>query len=205
MATFRPASTASHRLPRAAALPLAAAIPALALLLAGCNRSASTAADQPVPVRLRQPAHVVQPVSVSVGGSVEANVTAQCAFQVAGRVSRVLVEEGQHVVKGQLLAQLDPADYRNAADAAQAQADAAQASSQKAQNGLRAQELEQSRIEFERTQDEYRRMKLLYERKSLAANDFQKYEAASPGHARRREELRLRPGPRRARPGRRGA
>jgi len=39
-------------------------------------------------------------------------------------------------------------------------------------------ELEQARIDFERTQDEYRRMKFLYDHQSLAANDFQKIEAA---------------------------
>jgi RND family efflux transporter MFP subunit len=48
----------------------------------------------------------------------------------------------------------------------------------KAQNGLRPQELEQARIDFERTRDEYQRMKYLNDRKSLSANDFQKYEAA---------------------------
>ena len=38
--------------------------------------------------------------------------------------------------------------------------------------------LEQARIGFERAEDEYRRMKMLYDSKSLAPNDFQKYKAA---------------------------
>ena len=87
------------------------------------------------------------------------------------------MEEGQAVSKGQVLAELDATDYRNAYDAAQAQADAAQASGQKAQDGLRSQELEQARIDFDRWQDEYTRMKFLYDHKSLAANDFKKIEA----------------------------
>jgi multidrug efflux pump subunit AcrA (membrane-fusion protein) len=147
------------------------------LPLAGCGPKKPLAADQPVPIRVRVPNRVQQPVSVAASGAVEANVTAQGAFQIAGRVSRVYVEEGQAVTKGQLLAELDAADYRNAFDAAQAQADAAHATSQKAQDGPRSQELEQARIDFDRWQDEYTRMKFLYDHKSLAANDFKKIEA----------------------------
>jgi multidrug efflux pump subunit AcrA (membrane-fusion protein) len=135
------------------------------------------AADQPVPVRVRAPNRVRQPVSVAVSGTVEANVTAQGAFQIAGRVARVFVEEGQAVSKGQVLAELDSTDYRNAYDAAQAQADAALAVDHKAQQGPRAQELEQARIDFEQWQDQYKRMKYLYDHQSLPANDFKKIEA----------------------------
>jgi multidrug resistance efflux pump len=93
-------------------------------------------------------------------------------------VIRLLVEEGQHVSKGQLLAEIEPTDYRNAFNAATAQKQAALAVSQKADAGLRKQELEEARIDFERWQDEYKRMKFLVERKSLPPNDFQKTEAA---------------------------
>jgi RND family efflux transporter MFP subunit len=123
------------------------------------------------------PNRVQQPVSVAASGAVEANVTAQSAFQIAGRVAKVFVEEGQPVTKGQVLAELDDTDYRNAYDAAQAQADAAQATDHKAQTGPRAQELEQARIDYERWLDEYTRMKYLYDHKSLPANDFKKIEA----------------------------
>jgi RND family efflux transporter MFP subunit len=92
-------------------------------------------------------------------------------------VAKVFVEEGQAVNKGQVLAELDATDYRNAYDAAQAQADAAQAVDRKAQQGPRAQELEQARIDYEQWQDQYNRMKFLYDHKSLPANDFKKIEA----------------------------
>jgi RND family efflux transporter MFP subunit len=124
------------------------------------------------------PNHIQQPVSVSVSGEVEANVTAKSAFQIAGKVAKVFVEEGQAVIKGQPLAELDTTDYRNAYDAAAAQADTAYATEQKAQAGPRPQELEQTRIDYERTLDEYNRMRFLYEHQSLPANDFKKIEAA---------------------------
>jgi RND family efflux transporter MFP subunit len=130
-----------------------------------------------VPVRLQLPHHVQQPVSVAVSGSVEGNITALTAFQVGGRVVHVYVEEGQRVTKGQLLADLDPTDYRNGFNAAVGEADAASAVNAKAKAGLRQQELEQARIDFDRWQDEYNRMKYLYEHKSLPANDFTKIEA----------------------------
>ena len=150
----------------------------LPLAVSGCRGKAPAAADQPVPVQVRLPKQVTQQISVHASGEVEANVTALCAFQIAGRVSRVLVEEGQQVRKGQLLAELDPADYQNGYDAARAQAEQAAAVDQKAQAGLRSQELEQARIDFAQQQDQYNRMKFLYEHKSMAANDFNKVEAA---------------------------
>lgn len=158
--------------------------------VAGCGPKPQLAADQPVPVRVRLPDRVRQPLSVEVSGAVEANVTAQSAFQIAGRVARVFVEEGQPVAKGQVLAELDAADYRNAYDAAAGQADAARAVSAKAQSGPRSQELEEARIDFERWQSEYARMKLLYDRKSLAANDFEKIEAGYKASQQRYEMAR---------------
>lgn len=147
------------------------------LPLEACGPKAKVTADQPVPVRLRTPERIQQPDSVAISGTVEANVTAQSAFQIAGRVAKVFVEEGQPVTKGQVLAELDATDYRNAYNAARAQADAAQAVDTKAQEGPRAQELEQARIDYDRWQDEYNRMKYLYDNKSLPANDFKKFEA----------------------------
>jgi RND family efflux transporter MFP subunit len=147
-------------------------------LLAGCSRNAKTAADLPVPVQIRAPHQIHEPVSVSASGSVEANVTALTAFQIGGRVARVRAEEGQFVKQGQVLAELDCSDYRNAFEAAIGQATAADANALQARNGVRAQELEQARIDFERAQDEYQRQKFLYDHQSLAANDFHKIEAA---------------------------
>ena len=152
---------------------------ACVVALTACSHETVAASDQAaVPVQVRTPAVVERAESVSASGSVEGSETADVAFQVGGRVARVLVEEGQHVSKGQLLAEIEPTDYRNAFNAAAAQKEAALAVEQRADDGLRKQELEQARIDFERAEDEYKRMKFLVERKSLPPNDFQKYEAA---------------------------
>lgn len=148
-------------------------------VLTSCGRETKPAVEPPdVPIQVRIPAVVERHESVSASGSVEGSETADVAFQVGGRVVRVLVEEGQHVSKGQLLAEIEPTDYRNAFNTAAAQKEAAQSVSEKAEAGLRKQELEQARIDFERWADEYKRMKFLVERNSLPPNDFQKIEAA---------------------------
>lgn len=145
-------------------------------------------AVQPVPVRVRTPNHIQRPSYVQASGTVEAELSVDAAFQVPGKVASVPVEEGYYVRKGQVLATLDSRDYEYAVAGAAAQLNAAQATAEKAQAGPRAQELEQARIDYDRWADEYKRMQTLYERKSLAPNDFKKVEAAYNA-ARERYEL----------------
>jgi multidrug efflux pump subunit AcrA (membrane-fusion protein) len=146
----------------------------------GCQRAASATRGETelVPIQVRTPAVVERQDSVTATGSVEGSETTDVAFQVSGRVTRVFVEEGQHVSRGQLLAVLDPADYRNALEVANAQRKMAEALAQKADAGPRKQEVEEARIDLNRWEDEYKRMRFLVERKSLPLNDFQKIEAA---------------------------
>src|SRR5271165_4334640 len=149
------------------------------MTLTSCGHETKAASEPTgMPVQVRTPAVVERAESVSASGSVEGSETADVAFLVGGRVVSVLVEEGRHVSKGQLLAEIEPTDYRNAFNAAEAQKAAAVAVERRADAGVRRQELEQARIEFERAEDEYKRMKFLVERKSLPPNDFQKIEAA---------------------------
>jgi RND family efflux transporter MFP subunit len=156
------------------------ALACLLLLTTACGRAVKASSEEthPVPVQLRAPASVELPTSVIASGSVEGSETSDVAFQVSGKVARVLVEEGQHVTKGQVLAELEPTDYKNAFDAAEAQKQVADAEAQKASAGLRKQEVEEARIDLDRWEDEYKRKRFLVERKSLPANDFQKIEAA---------------------------
>jgi membrane fusion protein (multidrug efflux system) len=150
-------------------------------MLTGCQRAPVKAAGEEtdlIPIQVRTPAVVERQDSVAASGSVDGSETTDVAFQVSGKVARVFVDEGQHVAKGQLLAELDPTDYRNALDAANAQKQAAEALAQKADAGLRKQEVEEARIDLSRWEDEYKRMRFLVERKSLPPNDFQKIEAA---------------------------
>lgn len=104
-------------------LPVAAALVAAALV--GCSKP--PAAEDPVR------AVKVQTVGASAYGTapefsaeVRARVETPMGFRVAGKILRRQAELGQRVQAGQVLAQLDPQDYRLAADAARAQQASAQ-------------------------------------------------------------------------------
>ena len=115
---------------------------------------------EPVPVTLGKISHIQSYQSIPVSGPVVSPYApAVVSFLVSGRVLQAGPREGDYVQEGQFLASIDPVDYNLAARAAAAQ-------------------VEQARVAFQRTEDEYGRMKFLFESKSLAANDFQKYKAA---------------------------
>ena len=97
---------------------------------------------------------------VSVSGTVTSpDAPVSVAFLVSGKVIEVVPREGDYVEKGQLLAAIDPLDYKLSLQAASAQAG-------------------QAKVALDRSKDEYARMKFLYESRSLAENDFEKYKAA---------------------------
>ncbi len=165
----------------------------VALGMAACGgrpAGSQTARSEVTPVKVRRVQKVSQPARIAASGSVEPDQTVKVAFQVAGKVARVLVEEGAAVRAGQLLAELDSTDYRFGADAAAAQTGMARAALDKAQTGARVQEVERARAAYEQAADEYARLKKLYERKSLAPSDFIKIEAHYLGAKAQYEEAR---------------
>lgn len=143
------------------------------------SRTEAPAAEAAIPVRMGgvRRIHAAQTVPVS-GSVVSWKDPSNVAFVVSGKVVEAGPREGDAVAQGQVLARIDPADYTLAVEAAEAQLAAAVAVLEKADAPARPEVLEQARIAFERAQDEYRRMKQLFDSKSLAPNDFRKYEAA---------------------------
>jgi len=98
---------------------------ALAALAAGCSRPPP--AEEPVrAVKIMTVGTGAMDASPEFSADVRARVESRLGFRVAGKIVRRQAELGQHVERGQVLAQLDPQDYRLAAEAARAQAVAAQ-------------------------------------------------------------------------------
>ncbi len=151
--------------------PTLAALVLVGLLLPACRRETpAPAAPEPVPVRVRTLAPVRRADTVAVSGQVVSPAApAQVAFLVGGRVLSVGPREGDVVRPGQVLATLDAESYALGVDAAAAQAGAA-------------------RVAAERAADEYARMKQLFESKSLAPNDFLKFEAVRDATRRQAEQ-----------------
>jgi membrane fusion protein (multidrug efflux system) len=134
----------------------------LAVFMSACTREQQKkeAHDEAVPVTVGKVQRVQERETISVSGTVSTpNSPAQVCFLVSGKVVSVGPREGEYVNKGQVLASIDPTDYQLPLVAAKAQAD-------------------QARVGYERAEDEFKRMKMLYDSKSLAPNDFQKYKAA---------------------------
>ena len=94
------------------------------LLLQACSK----------PVPAEEPVRAVKVLTVGLdamqsgaeyAGEVRSRVESRLGFRVSGKLLRRHVEMGQHVRAGELLAQLDPQDFKLAADGARAQLAAA--------------------------------------------------------------------------------
>ena len=101
-----------------------AAIAAMTTVLSGCSKPPPT--DEPVrAVKVLTVGMDTVQTESEFAGEVRARVEARLAFRVGGKVITRQVELGQRVKSGQVLAQLDPQDYKLAVDAARSQTAAA--------------------------------------------------------------------------------
>ncbi len=105
------------------------------LALNGCERKQEVAAEIR-PVKTQQVK--LQPLASesSYSGEVRARYETRLAFRVGGKITARLVEVGQEVKAGQLLARLDPQDLQLSVMAKRAQRDAAKADFEKAKADL---------------------------------------------------------------------
>jgi RND family efflux transporter MFP subunit len=108
------------------------------LLLGGCEMGPS---DEPVPEPIR-PVRVAEVVelgggdAVTLTGTIEAEDNISLAFRVGGQLVERLVNVGDEVQAGQLVARLDEQTQRNAVDAARANVAAAMARLVEARNTI---------------------------------------------------------------------
>ena len=99
---------------------------ALAGVLAGCG-AGDGPTEAPRPVLVVHPVGEDGRADAAYAGEVRAREESALAFRVGGKLVRRLVDVGDRVRAGQLLAELDPGDLQLQAQAAQAQLAAAQA------------------------------------------------------------------------------
>lgn len=107
-------------------LPAAGLIVA-ALGLAACSQEkAATVAEIIRPVKVVEIGEAQTTRQLDYSGSVRARVEMNLGFRVAGKVTERLVDIGQHVNAGDVLARIDPSDYELSVKSAQASLDAAE-------------------------------------------------------------------------------
>lgn len=99
---------------------LAALLPLTAVMLVACSPAAPP--EEPVrAVKVMTVRYASLNATQEFSGEVRPRIESRLGFRVAGKLVRREVELGERVKVGQVLARLDPQDYRLAADAAQAQ------------------------------------------------------------------------------------
>lgn len=102
----------------------AAMLPMAALTLLACSKAAPP--EEPVrAVKVMTVRHASLNATQEFSGEVRPRIESRLGFRVAGKLVSREVELGQRVKAGQVLARLDPQDYRLATDAVQAQMGAA--------------------------------------------------------------------------------
>lgn len=114
----------------------------LVIILTGCQSNGNeTTGDRSVKVKVMQVSENIGTSGGRFSGTVEEENGTALSFSVAGTVKELHFHMGQRVVKGQLLATLDPASMQSSHDAAKAT--------------------------LEQAEDAYRRMKELHDKGSL--------------------------------------
>lgn len=147
---------------------------------------------------------------VKVSGNIEITTT-ELSFKVHGRVRERLVDEGETVSVGQVVARLDDQDLANEVAIRQAQVEAARQALAELEAGSRREEIGQAEAALSRAEagerlagDDFRRLGALYEKEVISRQSYDTAKAAfetARAHAREaREALALvRKGPRRER------
>ncbi len=126
---------------------------ATALLLVGCSKEEVVEKSEVVrPVKIMTVQAGTASFSHGFPGKVRASRRSELSFKVSGPLVSLPVEEGQHVKKGDLVAQIQKRDFQTALDEA------------KARN-----------LEAEK---QFRRYKELYAKKQVSRADYDRYRAA---------------------------
>lgn len=132
----------------------------IALVSCSQSESAQQPASKAIPIKTGEVRRVQQRQFVSVSGTVASpDAAVPVSFLVSGKVIQVAFREGDYIKQGQLLAAIDPTDYRLSLQIETAHA-------------------EEAKITLDRCKDEYARMKSLYASKVLPENNFKKFKTA---------------------------
>ena len=106
-------------------LPVAGLIVAT-LGLAACSQEKAEVQDIIRPVKVVEIGQAQSSRELAYSGSVRARTEMNLGFRISGKVTQRLVDIGQHVTSGDVLARIDPTDYELSVKSAKANLDAAE-------------------------------------------------------------------------------
>ncbi|URK89319.1 efflux RND transporter periplasmic adaptor subunit (plasmid) [Rhizobium sp. RCAM05350] len=96
------------------------------LALSGCSEEMAETKEIVRPVKVVEIAAIETSRTLSYSGTVRARTEMNLGFRVNGKITERLVDIGQRVTSGDLLARIDPSDYQLALTSAKASLDAAE-------------------------------------------------------------------------------
>lgn len=107
-------------------VPRLIALIALGALLAGCSEEKAETKDFVRPVKVVEIARTSEARRLDYAGAVRARTEMNLGFRVGGKITERLVDIGDRVEPGDLLARLDPTDYELSVKSAEANLQAAE-------------------------------------------------------------------------------
>lgn len=110
--------------------------------------------------------------TVDASGKIFPETEIKIKADVSGEIVELPVEEGDSVVKGQLLMKIDPVIYKTQVSQAAAEMDRSRAAMQNAQ-----QMAEQAKAQFDRAQSDFERNKKLYQDKVISSSEFEQLKS----------------------------
>ncbi|WP_242918885.1 efflux RND transporter periplasmic adaptor subunit [Pontibacter liquoris] len=128
-------------------------------------------------------AEIIEKVSAS--GKVQPETEVKISPDVSGEIIQLNVEEGDSVVKGQLLLRIRPDNYQSFVDAQEASVNTARANLAQARARLA-----QAQANFAQAEQNYNRNKLLFDKKVISQADFQQAKATYESGKQEVESLR---------------
>ena len=131
-------------------------------------------------------AHAVSAAPVAGPGLVEPkSESIRIGAQVSGRLERVLVDEGDHVTAGQVIAEIANDDYRARVASAEADVAAREADARRIQNGARGEErreaeadARQAEADLDHAKADHARATELFDEKVISRSEMDKAEQA---------------------------
>ena len=125
------------------------------------------------------------PAELSLQGNIDVRQV-NLSFKVGGRITELLVDEGDKVEAGQALATLDQRYFQDDLQRTKAQRDQAAANHKRLENGSRPEEIEQAQaLETERqatllkVEDDLRRAEILQPKGAMSAEEFNLRKSAA--------------------------
>lgn len=126
-------------------------IVSLVSIITGCGNSTTEIAKPKRFVKVVQLQNASDNNQVAFNGELKEKSEVNVAFRVGGQIVELLVDEGDYVKEGQVIAQIDKRDYNI--------------------------QLQSAKAQYKQIDGEYKRYKELYSQKKLPANTLEKLEA----------------------------